>query len=151
MYQNVLLVTDLEDDTDLVASRAKWLLDTNPSCQITVLHVVEETMMGFGYELIPATALTTTIDDEKSEQARTRLAQILSRNQLHVHDVKIKTAISGRKGIIEYCESHPIDLLIIGRHQRTGLSAWLMGATADSILPEIKADILIVPLHGGVK
>lgn len=146
MYRQVLLVTDLGDDTDLVASRAKWLLDNNPSCQLTVLHIVEEAMMGFGYELIPASALNDKIDHKKSEMARTRLAQILSRNNLHVHDVKIKTAISGHRGIIDYCQSHTIDLVIIGRHKRTGLSAWLQGATADSLLPNVSADILIVPL-----
>lgn len=146
MYRHILLVTDLGDDTDLVASRAKWLLDSNPSCQLTVLHIVEETVMGFGYELIPTSALNDKIDHEKNEMARTRLAQILSRNGLHVHDVKIKTAISGRRGIVAYCQSNTIDLLIIGRHKRTGILAWLEGATADSILPDIDADILIVPL-----
>lgn len=30
MYQHVLLVTDLKDDTDLVAQKAKWILDLQP-------------------------------------------------------------------------------------------------------------------------
>lgn len=123
MYQHVLLVTDLADDTDLVAARAKWILDKNDQCQLTVLHIVEETMIGFGYELIPASALHDKIDNERLEEARTRLAKVLMRNDLKVHDVKIKTAISGRKGIVDYCQSHTVDLVIIGRHKRTGLSA----------------------------
>ena len=146
MYQHVLLVTDLADDTDLVAARAKWILDKNDQCQLTVLHIVEETMIGFGYELIPASALHDKIDNERLEEARTRLAKVLMRNDLEVHDVKIKTAISGRKGIVDYCQSHTVDLVIIGRHKRTGLSAWLTGATADSILPDVDADLLVVPL-----
>ncbi len=146
MYQHVLLVTDLADDTDLVAARAKWILDKNDQCQLTVLHIVEETMIGFGYELIPASALHDKIDNERLEEARTRLAKVLMRNDLKVHDVKIKTAISGRKGIVDYCQSHTVDLVIIGRHKRTGLSAWLTGATADSILPDVDADLLVVPL-----
>lgn len=146
MYQHILLVTDLGDDTDLVAQRAKWILDRNPVGQLTVLHIVEETMIGFGYELIPASALHDKIDNERLEEARTRLAQILTRNDLEVHDVKIKTAISGRRGIIDYCQKQPVDLVIIGRHKRTGLSAWLTGATVDSILPDIDADLLVVPL-----
>lgn len=146
MYQHILLVTDLGDDTDLVAQRAKWILDKNPSSQLTVLHIVEETMIGFGYELIPASALHEHIDNERLDAARTRLAQILARNDLEVHNVKIKTAISGRRGIVDYCQSQPVDLVIIGRHKRTGLSAWLTGATVDSILPDIDADLLVVPL-----
>lgn len=146
MYKHVLLVTDLGDDTDLVASRAKWILNKAPECQLTVLHIVEETMIGFGYELIPASALHDKIDNERLEEARSRLAEILARNELTVHDVKIQTAISGRKGIVDYCNSHTIDLVVIGRHKRTGLSAWLAGATADSILPDVNADLLVVQL-----
>lgn len=146
MYNHILLVTDLGDDTDLVAGRAKWVLERNPSSQLTVLHIVEETMVGFGYELIPASALHDKIDNERAEEARERLATILNRNDLQAHDVKIKMAISGRKGIVDFCQTHPVDLVIIGRHKRTGLSAWLVGATADSILPDIDSDLLVVQL-----
>ena len=146
MYHHILLVTDLGDDTDLVAKRAKWVLERNPSSQLTVLHIVEETMLGFGYELIPASALHDKIDNERLEEARVRLAQILNRNELVAHDVEIKTAISGRKGIVDFCQTHTVDLVIIGRHKRTGLSALLAGATADSILPDVNADLLVVQL-----
>lgn len=146
MYNHILLVTDLGDDTDLVASRAKWVLEKNPTSQLTVLHIVEETMIGFGYELIPASALHDKIDNERLAEARTRLAQILNRNEIIAHDVEIKTAISGRKGIVDFCQTHTVDLVIIGRHKRTGLSAWLAGATADSILPDVDADLLVVQL-----
>lgn len=146
MYKHILLVTDLQDDTDLVAQRAKWILEREPEAQLTVLHIVEETMIGFGYELIPASALHEQIDDERAKAARTRLADVLARNELQVHSVKISTAISGRKGIVDYCAGHTVDLVIIGRHKRTGLSAWLTGATADSILPDIGTDLLVVHL-----
>lgn len=146
MYQHVLLVTDLNDDTDVVAAKAKWILESSPNAQLSVLHVVEETMLGFGYELIPASALYEEIDDERCQVARTRLAEVLARNDLQAHNVKIKTAISGRKGIVDYCKEHTIDLVVIGRHKRTGLSAWLTGATADSILPDVDSDLLVVQL-----
>lgn len=146
MYQHILLVTDLQDDTDLVAARAKWILDKEDNAQITVLHIVEETSVGFGYELIPAAALHDQIDDERVHIARSRLGAILTRNDLQVHDVKVTTAISSRRGIVDYCNKHTVDLMIIGRHKRTGLSAWIMGATADSILPDVACDLLVVPL-----
>lgn len=146
MYQHVLLVTDLRDDTDLVAAKAKWILDASPNAQLSVLHIVEETMLGFGYELIPASALHEEIDNERCQEARVRLGQVLARNSLQAHHVNIKTAISGRKGIVDYCHNHAIDLVVIGRHKRTGLSAWLTGATADSILPDVESDLLVVQL-----
>lgn len=146
MYQHVLLVTDLKDDTDLVAQKAKWILDAEPQAQLSVLHIVEETMIGFGYELIPASALHEQIDDERCQKARVHLAEVLNRNHLQAHHVNIKTAISGRKGIVDYCHQHAVDLVVIGRHKRTGLSAWIAGATADSILPDVDSDLLVVQL-----
>lgn len=146
MYQHVLLVTDLNDDTDLVAAKAKWILDASPNAQLSVLHIVEETMVGFGYELIPASALYEKIDDTRCQTAKARLAEVLERNNLHTHNANIKTALSSRKGIIDYANSHAIDLVIIGRHKRSGLSAWLAGATADNILPDIESDLLVVQL-----
>ena len=146
MYQHVLLVTDLKDDTDLVAQKAKWILDAEPQAQLSVLHIVEETMIGFGYELIPASALHEQIDDERCQKARVRLAEVLNRNHLQAHHVNIKTAISGRKGIVDYCHQHAVDLVVIGRHKRTGLSAWIAGATAASILPDVDSDLLVVQL-----
>lgn len=146
MYQHVLLVTDLKDDTDLVAQKAKWILDAVPQAQLSVLHIVEETMIGFGYELIPASALHEQIDNERCQKARVRLAEVLNRNHLQAHHVNIKTAISGRKGIVDYCHQHAVDLVVIGRHKRTGLSAWIAGATADSILPDVDSDLLVVQL-----
>ena len=94
MYQNVLLVTDLNDDTDLVAAKAKWVLQISPNIQLSVLHIVEETMLGFGYELIPASALHEEIDEERCQTARTRLAQVLERNDLQAHDAKIKPVVA---------------------------------------------------------
>lgn len=146
MYQNILLVTDLQDDTDIVAQKAKWILERNAGSQLTVLHIVEETMIGFGYELIPASALHEEIDDERAKQARVRLAQVLARNELEAHNVNINTAISGRKGIVDFCKKHTVDLAVIGRHKRTGLSAWIVGSTVDSILPDLDADLLVVQL-----
>lgn len=147
MYQHVLLVTDLRADTDLVAERAKWIMDKEPECQLTVLHIVEDSLTGStGYEFVPQTALYDRIDNERLQLARTRLAQMISRNDLRAFNLKIQTALSGRQGILDYCQAHPVDLVVIGRHKRKGLSAWILGATADSILPDVDADLLVVPL-----
>lgn len=146
MYKHILLVTDLNADSDLVAKRVHWLTTIQPTCQLTVLHIVEETMMGFGYEFIATSSLYDQMANERQQEARTYLAQLLARNELTAHDIQIKTAISGRQGIIAYCQNHTVDLVVIGRHKRKGLSAWLTGATADDILPNIDADLLVVPL-----
>jgi len=70
----------------------------------------------------------------------------LDRNDLHAGNSEVTTAISNSEGIVNYCHKHNVDLLVIGRHERHGIAAWLSGATADNILPNVPCDSLVVKL-----
>ena len=63
-YQHILLVTDLLPDADIVAQKAKHIVSNRPNSKLSVLHIVKDTMVGFGYELVPASSLYDEIDDE---------------------------------------------------------------------------------------
>ena len=103
-------------------------------------------MVGFGYELVPASSLYDEIDDERCQEARAKLAHVLARNELDAVNSQVTTAISSSEGIVNYCHKHDVDLLVIGRHKRTGIAAWISGATADNILPNVPCDSLVVRL-----
>ncbi|MGO3046032.1 MAG: universal stress protein, partial [Psychrobacter celer] len=81
-YEHILLVTDLLSDADIVAQKAKRIVDNRPGAKLSVLHIVKDTMVGFGYELVPASSLYDEIDDERCQEARAKLAQFLARNEL---------------------------------------------------------------------
>ncbi|WP_201510379.1 universal stress protein [Psychrobacter alimentarius] len=145
-YEHILLVTDLLPDADIVAQKAKRIVENRPNAKLSVLHIVKDTMVGFGYELVPASSLYDQIDDERCQEARAKLAQFLDRNELHAVNSEVTTAISNSEGIVNYCHKHEVDLLVIGRHNRHGIAAWLSGATADNILPNVPCDSLVVRL-----
>lgn len=145
-YKHILLVTDLLSDADIVAQKAKHIVVSRPGSKLSVLHIVKDTMVGFGYELVPASSLYDEIDDERCGEARAKLAEFLVRNELTVVNSKVTTAISNSEGIVNYCEKNEVDLLVIGRHERHGIAAWLSGATADNILPNVPCDSLVVRL-----
>lgn len=145
-YQHVLLVTDLLSDADIVAKKAKFIVANHPEIKLSVLHIVEDDMVRFGYELVPASSLSGETDGEHWQQARVKLAQFLERNALDPVNSEITSAISNDKGIVSYCHENAVDLLIIGRHERHGITAWLVGATADNILPNVNCDSLVVKL-----
>lgn len=145
-YQHILLVTDLMSDADIVAQKAKRIVENRPNSKLSVLHIVKDTMVGFGYELVPASSLYDQIDDERCQEARAKLAQFLERNELQAVNSEVTTAISSSEGIVNYCHKHEVDLLVIGRHNRHGIAAWLSGATADNILPNVPCDSLVVRL-----
>lgn len=145
-YQHILLVTDLREDAIRVAEKTKLILNNHANAKLSVLHVVKDSMVGFGYELIPASSLYEDIDDERCQDARKKLKALLEVSGLNAQKIDVTTAISSVEGIVRYCKKNDVDLLIIGRHERHGLSAFLNGATADSILPSIHCDILVVKL-----
>ena len=145
-YEHILLITDLLSDADIVAQKAKRIVENRPNAKLSVLHIVKDTMVGFGYELVPASSLYDQIDDERCQEARAKLAPFLDRNELHDVNSEVTTAISNSEGIVNYCHKHEVDLLVIGRHNRHGIAAWLSGATADNILPNVPCDSLVVRL-----
>lgn len=149
-YHHILLVTDLLPDADIVAQKAKQIVTDRPGSKLSVLHIVKDTMVGFGYELVPASSLYDEIDDERCGEARAKLAQFLERNELTAVNSEVTTAISNSEGIVNYCAKNNVDLLVIGRHERHGIAAWISGATADNILPNVPCDSLVVRLNKSV-
>lgn len=145
-YQHILLVTDLKNDADFVAAKAKMMMNANPNAQLSVLHVVKDNMVGFGYELIPASSIYEGADTQRHQTAQKKSQALLKRHDIDHGNININTAISGSEGIISYCHGHQVDLMIIGRHERHGLSALFKGTTIDNVLPDINCDVLIVHL-----
>lgn len=145
-YQHVLLVTDLLSDADIVAQKARSIVANRPEAKLSVLHIVEDTMVRFGSELVPASSFSDT-EGNRWQEPRAKLAAFLERNELQAVNSKVTAAISNDQGILNYCTENDVDLLVIGRHQRRGIAAWLVGATADNILPNVPCDSLVVKLN----
>lgn len=142
-YKHILLVTDLRADCDVVAAKAKALLNHMPDAHLSVLHIVEETVLAAGYEIVPIIPLQN--EEDAVKEAHAKLNEMLSRNNLDAVNTHIDTALSTRRGILDYVNNNAVDLVIIGRHERTGFSA-LLGATADDLLPAIMCDVLVIKL-----
>lgn len=146
-YKHILLVTDLRSDADVVAQKAKYIHSRQQGAEFSVLHIIKDTVVGFGYEMVPAASLYDEIDDERCQTARKQLGDFLHRNEIDCQAQEVTTAISNSEGIINYCNKNAVDLVIIGRHERHGISAWINGATADCILPNVPCDVLVVKLE----
>lgn len=141
-YQHILLVTDLREDSGIVAERAKCLLNQNADARLSVLHIVEETVLTAGYEIVPI--VPAGDEDELTANAQQKIKALLAQYGLEA-TVHIDTALSTRRGILDYAETAQPDLIIIGRHKRSGLAS-LLGSTADDILPGVHCDVLVVRL-----
>ena len=96
-YKKVLLVTDLREDSDIVASRAKCMLDS-PDAKLRVLHVMEETVLTAGYEIVPIIPLNNN-EDEIISGARAKMQELLARHNIIADDAHVETALSTRHSI----------------------------------------------------
>lgn len=146
-YTHVLLVTDLREDCSVVVERAKRLLVQNPSAKLSALHVVEETILSAGYEIVPIVPAVN--EGELVANAREKMVALLAAHEIDSANVSIETALSTRRGILDYVTKNQPDVIVIGRHTRTGLAS-LLGATADEILPTVSCDVLVVKLGAPV-
>ena len=118
-YKNVLLVTDLREDSDIVASRAKCMLE-GTDAKLRVLHVMEETVLTAGYEIVPIIPISN--EDEIISGAREKLQLLLARHKIVADDAHVETALSTRRGILDYCEKINHDHDVIVPQVRTGLA-----------------------------
>lgn len=140
-YQNILLVVDLSDDSQIIGERAKTIAACHQS-EITLLHVVEYVPVEpMGEALLP----TVQIEGELVERAKLRLAELAQKLSLSNSRQLVETG--GIKAeIIRAAQRLHSDLIVLGSRERHGL-AILLNFTEDTILHAAPCDVLAVRLH----
>lgn len=58
--------------------------------------------------------------------------------------VKIKQGKSIVSEILNFAKSHKIDLIVMGSHGRTGLSKFILGSVANSVVQQAKCSVMVV-------
>jgi universal stress protein A len=142
IYNKILLVVDLSDDSDCIGERAKAIAAAYDA-NIEILHVVEYVPVEpMGEALLPS----VQVEEEMVERAKTRLADLASRLGLANSPQIIETGnIKGE--IVRIAEERKADLIVIGSRERHGL-AILLNFTEDTVLHEAPCDVLAVRLRG---
>jgi universal stress protein A len=140
IYNTVLLATDLSDEADLVAHKAKALVDTNGTLHI--VHVVEPISFAYGGD-IPMDF--SNIQDEIQKQAEDQLSELAAKlgvpkDQQHIVLGRPETEIH------TLAKTLNTDLVVIGSHGRHGI-ALLLGSTANGVLHGATCDVLAVRVN----
>lgn len=66
----------------------------------------------------------------------------------------VPVTVSGAGGdpaeeILRYATRHPIDLIVVGTHGRTGVSRALLGSVAERVMRGARCPVLVVPATDG--
>ena len=138
IYRRVLLVLDLDEDSEIVGRRARALAAAS-GAEVELLHVVEFVPVEpMGETIMPA----VEIENELLQRAETRLRAMAAELGLpqavcHVEAGNVKSEI------VRIARERHADLIVLGSRERHGLSI-LVNLTEDTVLHAAPCDVLAV-------
>ena len=134
-YKHILLATDLEKDSKVVCNAAKTLQDAFKA-KLHASHVVPNTTA-------TAIAYYPNIEEELRNDAAKKMVKLAEK--YGIEPGHIETVIGLPKHAIESAaEDSKAELIVIGSHGRSGISAALLGSTANAVLHAADQDVLVV-------
>lgn len=137
-YQHIVAAISLIEEADVIAERALALAQGNQA-KLTILHVVEDLPLDpTGDSLLVA---SVTVDPDVIARARVALNDYCAQLAYPVEAVTELGSIQAE--LLRFIEQNHCDLVVIGSHRRTGLSA-LFGGKEDSIFHRASCDVLAV-------
>ena len=130
------------DGTPLSEKALAHALDVYPDASITVLHVIDYIEESY-------TAKALVGDETLRKRAQERSAELLAEAEAKAaeHDREVETASEVGKSadeILEYAETHGIDVIVIGSHGRSGVSRMLLGSVAETVMRRASAPVTVV-------
>ena len=138
-YQHILCAVDLTDESAAVFSQAQDLAGRYQA-KLSLLHVVEYIPIDLANELV--LPQQQEIEQQLVKQAEQKLQALVDVDgQVKAEPVVVQGAI--KSTIIGYAENNHVDLIVVGRHGRHGLSR-LLGSVANAILHHAPCDVLTV-------
>lgn len=136
MYKNILIATDLGPEADAICSKAHHL-KTLTQAKLSAVHVLNVDL-AYAFPYTWPENFVEGLIEEATKHMR-RLGEIY---QVAVDDQYIYEGVPKIK-ILQVADEIGADCIVIGAHQRQGLSG-LLGSTASAVLRHANVDVLTV-------
>lgn len=138
-YRHILCAVDLSEENVAVASRAAELAKYYQA-KLSLLHVVEYIPIDLANELV--LPQQQEIEQQLVVQAQSNLDSLAK--QIDIEPAN-KAVVQGstKSEIVEYAQVNQVDLIVLGRHGRHGISR-LLGSVANAVLHHAPCDVLAV-------
>jgi universal stress protein A len=141
IYKKILAVLDLTDDSESVAQRALSIAQSESPAILELLHVVEYVPVEpLSDSLMPS----VQIESELLDRARSRLQALAEKLTSPPPPWRVEAG-NVKAEIVRYARQGGFDLIVIGSHERHGLSI-LINLTEDTVLHAAPCDVLAVRL-----
>lgn len=134
MYKHILLATDLTQDGEVAAEKAKVLANLYHA-KLSLLHVIEP-IPTYGYIEI------AELEEARRAEVNQAMVKLAEKLQVSALDQHIEVGLTKHQ-ILRKAKELGIDLIVVGSHGHHGL-ARLLGSTANAILHNAECDVLTV-------
>jgi nucleotide-binding universal stress UspA family protein len=142
-YKHILIPLDGSELAELALTDAVAIAHLSHA-EITLLHVVPP--LESGLTMDPTHPIY--VDQQWSSQKLSALEYLNSVcKRLGNGFYKIHKAIEigpAAETIIDYAHQHPIDLIVMSTHGRSGLKRWVYGSVADKVLRAAGVPVLLI-------
>lgn len=139
MYDKILVPLDGSEVAECVLPYVEAIASNKKPVQVTFLFVTQPLDIPLADK-----KFTARIESEAKSGAKSYLDKLIKK--LKAND-SIKGVIKTGKPaetIIDYCEEHKINLIIMATHGRSGISRWTRGSVADKVLHNAKAPVWLI-------
>ena len=147
-YKHILVPLDSSELAELALDDA-FSIARLSGAEVTLIHVATPIEKVIAADTDHPVFVDQQWDNRKM-LAQDYLSDICSR--LNCTDIKVHTVVEmGRPAetIIEYAHRHPIDLIVMATHGRSGVQRWVYGSVADKVLRGANLPTLLVRAHVG--
>lgn len=139
MFDKILVPTDGSETARAALEKAVHVA-LKHNADLHVLHVIDE---------IPSTRNPAMLEKKQNEQQE-QAEQLVEDAVSGVEDADVRTHSAVRRGqpheaVLEYTRDNEVDLIIMGRHGRSGLNRLLLGSTAERVLRSSDIPVLVIP------
>lgn len=130
------------DGTPLSKKALEHAIAVYPDAEVTVLHVIDYIEESYGVKALIG-------DDTLRERARNRSEELLSEAETMAaeYDSSVATeTVVGKSAdeIVEYAETHDVDVTVIGSHGRSGVYRMLLGSVAETVMRRASMPVTVV-------
>lgn len=142
MYDNVLVSTDGSAVANKGVETAVGIARQNDAV-LHVIHVVDA-------DSLPSSVSSIRMGDEFEELGQSIVDHARERAEGAGIDVDT-TVVSGNTSeeILDYLDTHDVDLVVMGTHGRHGINRMLLGSVTERVVRESPVPVLTVRLTEG--
>jgi nucleotide-binding universal stress UspA family protein len=115
------------------------------NAQLTTLTVSQISLSSYGLAALPD-AIKQTKEKHALESKRwfDKVTQNAKQNEVRIESELIDSQMSVDGTIVEYAESHGIDLIILGTKGRSGIKKLLLGSVVTGVVKYATCPVMVV-------